>query len=245
MSYGIDENEKGWDLCQEIASHFMLMLTKTDAGKIKIINLAQLQDTDQTTGYKSLTAYQISIDDIIINSGKRAISIQQTGTDRIRNVVRVKYNRNNSTDEYANTFPGGEQGLTSDYLDTNHLMPESGISLATARTNYYGGQKTEALEIEAFDIYGYNDAYRLWEWHINDKAEVFFYATLTIPYYHYSDVNIKSSQYDIGDIIYLDGIYQGITFNSSRKWVIRNITKTDQGKELKIEMKSIEPVSKY
>jgi hypothetical protein len=124
-------------------------------------------------------------------------------------------------------------------------MKESGITLSQARTTYYNGQKTEALEIEAFSIYSWSIAYRLWKWHINDKAEVFFYITITLPYYHYSDINSKSSQYDIGDIIYIDGEYQGITFNSSHKFVIRNITKTDQGKEIIIEAKSIQPVSSF
>ena len=124
-------------------------------------------------------------------------------------------------------------------------MPESGITLSQARTIYYGGQKTETLEIDAFSIYGWNDAYRLWQWHIRDKAEVFYYAEIILPWYHYSDVNGKSEQYSIGDIMYIDGLYQGLTLNSTHKWVIRNIIKTDQGREIKIEIKSIEPVSEF
>lgn len=244
MSWGIDDKEKGWDLCQNIASQFNLMLTKTSAGKIKIVNLYQLQDTNVSTGYKSLTAYKISIDDIIISGGKRQISIQQTGTDRIRNTVKINYKRNNSTDEYQGHFPGGEQGLTKDYLETNEILPEDNKSLSSAKSYYFGGE-TEILEIDAFAIYNYVDAYRLWQWNIRDKAELFFYVTLTIPYYHYYDINSKSTQYDIGDIIYIDGKCNGLELSILHKWIIRNITLTDQGREIIIEAKSIEPVIKF
>lgn len=246
LSYGIDEKEKGWDLCQKIAADHLLMLTKTDSGKIKIIDLHQLQNTDYVIGYRSISKYKISIDDIIVSGGKRLLQIQQTGTDRIRNVVKIKYNRNNSTDEYMNTFPGGENNLyTSDWLDTNHILPESGVTLSSARTTYYSGQKTEDWEIEAFSVYGYTQAYRLWQWHINDKAEVFFYLTVTIPYYHYSDTELKTEQYDIGDLIYIDGLWSGLTLSMSHLWVIRRITKSDNGKEVTIEAKSIDPVSEF
>lgn len=238
MSYGIDESEKGWDFCQLIASQHGLMLCKTNAGKIKLIDLYQLQD-DGEYGYSSLTAYGISIDDILMPSGKKEIAIQQTGTDRIRNMVSIKYNRNNSTDEYQAIYPTVQSEMDS------YVLKESGIALSTARTNYYGGQKTESLELECLSIYTEAEAQRLWQWHINDKSEVFFYAEISIPYFHYTDVNSKSAQYDIGDVIYLDGIYQGITYNSGHKWVIWNIVSSDQGRTIKLEAKSIEPISAF
>ncbi len=237
LSYGIDEKEKGWDLCQKLASEHGLALTKTSAGKIKLIDLFQLQDKNESNGYPSLTAYKISMDDIVISGGEQQINLQQTGTDSIKNVISIKYKRNNSTDEYQSIYPTVQSTVDST------ILKESAISLSTARTNYYGGQKTEILEIEALSVYDEVAAIRLWTWNINDKAEGFFYAEILLPYYHYVDVNSKSSQYDIGDIIYLDGIYRGTTFNNSFKWVIRNIGTTDQGHKVKIEAKSIKPIS--
>lgn len=245
LSYGIDDKEKGWDLCQNIASQFLMLLTKTDSGKIKLVNLRQLQD-NSVYGYLSLTAYKVPLDDVIFSGDKRQISIQQTGTDRIRNVVTIKYARNNSTDEYQGSFPSGDDSseiYTNEYLDSNHTFPESGIILNQARTNYYNGEKTEVFSVEAFAISSWTPAYELWKWHINDKAEVFFYISISLPYYHFEER--KEEQYDIGDILYLDGIYQGITFNSSHLFVIRTITKKNQGREIDIEMKSVQPISSF
>lgn len=238
LSYGIDEHDKGWNLCQNIASQFCMSLTKTDEGKIKLISLSQLQDTG-FYGYRSLTSYKMSVDDIVMSGSKKNLSIQQTGTNRIRNVVRINYNRNNSTDEYQLVYPNVQNSLDS------YILIESGNTLSNARTIYYNSQKTEALEIDAFAISQEADAERLCKWHLNDKAEIHYYITMSLPYFHYSDINSKATQYDIGDIVYLDGIYKGITFNSTHKFVVRQIEKTDQGRAILMAMKSIEPVSEF
>lgn len=235
LSYGIDEKMAGWDLCQEIAAQFLFTLIKTDAGKIGIVSLHQRQNTNPAIGYPSLTAYEIPIWSIVMNGDSPAITIAQTGTDRIRNDVIVHYNRNNSTDDYQSVYTVADA----------YTLTESGASLSNARLWYYGGHKTEPWEVDAFAIYNATDAQRCAEWHINDKAEVGFWITCTLPAYHYSDINSKSTQYQIGDIVYLNGIYEGQTFNSTHKFVIRNISKTEQGRAVQIEAKSIEPISEF
>jgi len=74
---------------------------------------------------------------------------------------------------------------------------------------------------------------------------VFFYVTVTVAAEHYSVVNAKAGQYEVGDIMYLDGVYTGLVFNSSRKFVIRKTTIDDNGREITLEMKSIEPISEF
>lgn len=234
-SYGINEEERGWDWCQRLASHFMLALVRNDDRTIRPVNLHQLQSKGPTNGYPSLTARQISVDDILIGSGRRRLNIQQTGTDRLRNAVIVYYKRNNSTDEYQESYE----------VPDDYVLPESGLTLAEARLRYYNGEKTETLRIDSPFIYGADDAQHLGEWHINDKAEVGLWAEFVVDHEHYTLVNGLSRQYRIGDLIYLDGTHSGVTLDSDRKWVVRDVIKKDQGRELEIHAKSIEPVSEY
>jgi len=116
------------------------------------------------------------------------------------------------------------------------------LTLAQARARYYNGQK-RTKEIESKFIYNANDAQRLAEWVVNDQAEGFLYIDLLLPYHNYVDKNSKATQYQIGDIIYLDGIYQDIEFNSQKLFVIREIIKTDQGRAIQLKAKSVKPIS--
>lgn len=239
FSYGLDDKEEAWKLAQQVGRDFNLALLKNDSGQVDIVNLHQLQSTDGGTGYPSLTAYQISLDDLIIPSDRRMIDLQQTGTDRLRNNIEIRYKRNNSTDEYQAIYP------SADDTPDSYTLIESGITLEQARINYNNGEKTELMVIESPFIYNSTDAQRLWEWQINDKAEVHFWVEFTIEYNHYTNKNSKSEQYEIGDIIYLDGIYAGVTFDSTHKWYIVDTIKKDQGREFEIHAKSIEPISEF
>jgi hypothetical protein len=234
FSFGIDESEKIWEFCQELASNFNLHLIKTVEGKISIVNMHQLQNYVPVYGYPALTAHRIGIDEIIMSGDDKRLSIQQTGSDKIYNDFVVKYKRNNSTDEYQASIA---------LADTRNLT-ESGFLLSKTRDLYYNGQK-RTLEIESKFIYNDSDADWLAVWNMNDKAEQHFYASFTIDYEHYSKVNSLSTQYKIGDVIYLDGDYLDLTLSSSNKWVIRNIKAADNGREFYIEAKSIQPINLF
>jgi len=129
FSYGIDESEKGMTLCMEIASHFNLAIEKTEDGKLSIVSLHRLQNSNDTYGYPALTHYGISIDDIIISGGKRVFKIEQTGNELLYNDVIVKYKRNNSTDEYASVYQ----------VPDSYVLPESGLSIETKITSHEKG----------------------------------------------------------------------------------------------------------
>ena len=238
MSYGGAESEKLFVLCQTIALQFLMTLLHTAEGKIIALNLHKLQSNDATYGYPSMTAYKISLDDVLMGGDQRRITVQQTGTDRIRNSVVVKYARNNSTDEYTQVYP------PAGYDQDAFVLTESLITLAQARLDYYNGSKTETLEIECLAIYNEDDARRLWEWHINDKAEIFFWAEAVISAEQYI-VAGKSAQYFPGDVIYFDGVYSGVTFDATHKWIVRETVLSASGRDITIRAKSIQPINSF
>ena len=238
-SYGIEDKENGFKLLQEMGNSFNFAVLKNYEGKITLANLHQLQNTDSNYGYNTLNKYAISLDDIILSPNNRMLNLQQTGTDRLSNNIEIRYNRNNSTDEYKSIYPDADDTVDS------YTLKESGKTLEQVRNIYNNGKKTSLMIIESPFIYNADDAQRLWEWHINDKAEVHFWIEFTIDYNHYTNVNSKSSQYEIGDVIYLDGVYAAVTFNSDRLFYIVDIIKKDQGREIEIHAKSIEPIDQF
>lgn len=230
MSYGVDDKRvEGWDFVSWVASHFNLQIIKTYAGKIDIINLHEIYN-DTPAGN------EIKIEDVLFlpQNGNRRITIHQTGTDLIYNDIIVKYKRNNSTDEYQETYT----------LPDSYTLAKSGDTLATARDNYYNSEKRN-LTIESPFIYNKQDAQRLAEWKADDQAEVHFYIDLYIDWMHYSDKNSLSNQYQVGDVIYLNGSSDGITFTSSRKFYIQTVIFGDSGREAQLQIKSVDPVTSF
>ncbi len=227
FSYGIeDEQMTGWKFCSWLASHFNLQIVKKYDGSLDIVNLHE-------TYISTPTGNEIKIEDIsfIADSGNRQFQLHQTGTDLIYNDIQVKWKRNNSTDEYQEVY----------VLPDTYTIEKSGVTLATARTNYYGGEK-RSLIIESPFIYQEIDARRLAEWKANDQAEVHFFVDFIIDYSHYTDVNSLSNQYQVGDIIYLTGTAEGITFASTAKFYIQNVFFVDSGRQIQIQAKSVNPV---
>ena len=239
LSYGIDETMPGWDWLQWLARQFNLSLIRRYDGAVRILNLHKLQNTDETYGYESLPSYVIPMDTILFVTGARCIQVEQTGTDLLKNNIEIRYRRNNSTDEWQAVYPD------ADDVPDEYVLPESGITLSTARTKYYEGKKTELLQIDAAAIYNKTDARRLWEWNINDKSEIFFVVTAKLPTEHYSIINEKTEQYEVGDIVHFDGRYAGVVFNSSHRFVIRKTQFTDNAREIEIVARSIQPISEF
>jgi hypothetical protein len=230
FSIGIDDKQKrGWDFCSELASHFNLQIVKDYAGLVDIVNLHEIYNSTPTGN-------EIKIEDItfIEGSGNRELTVMQTGTDLIYNDIMVKWKRNNSTGDYQEVYT----------LPDSYTLVKSLITLKTARTNYYGGEK-RTLTIESPYIYNEADAKRLAEWKADDQAEVHFFIDFNIDYDHYTDRNSLSNQYKIGDIMYLNGDHGGILFNSSRKFYMQNIKLMDGGRKVKIQAKSVDPVSSF
>jgi len=230
FSYGIeDERKKGFEFVSEIANHYNYLLFKTYNNKLSIVNLYNIYD-DTDTGNK------IEIEEILFlkESGQRRISIYQTGNDLIYNDVIIKYNRNNSTDEYQSVYT----------LPDSFTLAKSGITLKQARSDYYGGKK-RTLTIESPYIYDEERAQELAETKANEFAEVHFYIELYIDYDHYTDINSLTDQYQIGDIVYLNGDSNGITFDSDRLFYIKDTVITDNGREICLHIKSVDPVSEF
>jgi len=229
FSYGVDDKrKKGWDFVSEIGSHFNYQIFKNYEGKIDIINLYKIYQNTQAGN-------QINIEDMLwLSNGNRRIKIWQTGVDLLYNDIVIKWRRNNSTDEYQDVYT----------LPDSYELSKSGITLLTARENYYDGKK-RTLEIESPFLYNETDAQRLAEWHADDKAEVHFYSEVYLDFDHYTDINSLSAQYKIGDIMYLNGKHGGIDFDSPRKFYVQDVIFTDAAREIKLHMKSVDPVSEF
>ncbi len=230
FSYGIEDKQKrGWDFVTWLASHYNLQVFKDYEGLIDIANLHQIYNNTPTGS-------EIKIEHIVflVGSGNREISIHQTGTDLIFNDIIIKWKRNNSTDEYQEVYK----------LPDSYTIVKSGITLAVARTDYYGGEK-RILEIESPFIYNKADAKRLAEAKADDQAETHFFVDFNIDFEHYTNINSLSNQYKIGDIIYLTGEHGGVTFTSSRKFYIQNTILIDSGRKIKIQAKSVDPISSF
>jgi hypothetical protein len=229
MSYGVEDKQvAGWDFCQEIASHFNLQITKQDSNIIDIINLHQIY-------YNTPIGNLINVEEIsfLDDNGSIRASVQQTGSDLIYNDFQIKYSRNNSTDEF--------QGV---YILPDTFVLESGITLAQARTDYFDGKK-RTLIIESPFIYNEEDARRLAETKANDQAETHMWIDMFIDFWHYSDYNSLTEQYKKGDIIYLVGKLHGVAFTSARKFYIQNVFYRDSGRDLQLQIKSIDPVVSF
>ena len=69
-----------------------------------------------------------------------------------------------------------------------------------------------------------------------------FFIDFFIDFLHYSDVNSLSSQYKVGDVIYLTGSHAGMNFDIEKKYYIQNIIFTDSGREVNIQAKSLDSV---
>jgi len=236
MSYGVDDAQKpGWEFCQELASHFLFQITKTEDSDldfsetlIDIINLHEIY-------YNTPTGSAISTNDILFleGSGQQRIKIQHTGSDLIYNDIQVKYRRNNSTGEYQDIYT----------LPTFATL-NSGITLEQARTDFFGGDKS-TLVIESPYIYGEQDAIRLAQWKADDQAEVHLWVDFFLDFDHYSEANSLTRQYKRGQVIYLTGDVAGVTFTSSRKFYIQNVYYRSSGQEVQIQAKSIDPITSF
>jgi len=230
FSYGgKDDQIEGWKFTSTIASHYLYQIMKNYSGKIDIIDIYQIYN-------KPVMGSEIKIEDILFvaDSGVRKLSVFHTGSDLICNDFIVKYKRNNATDEFEGVY----------VLPDTYTMVKSGITLQQARIDYYDGRK-KTLEIESRFIYSENIAKKLAEWHADDKAEVHFYCEIYLDYKHYSDKNSLNTQYQIGDIIYLNGTDSGITFDSSKPLYIKDISILDSGREILIKAKSLHPISSF
>lgn len=231
FSYGIDDDRKeGWQLCEDIASHFNLSILKSYDGKIDIVNLHEIY-------YNTPSGSEINIDDILflVDSGERRLRVWQTGSDLLYNECSLKWKRNNSSNEYQEV-----------YKTEKTLTLESGNSLEDARIDYYQG-KVKTLEIESPYIYSSDDAQRKAEWEVNDKAEAHFWIEFFIDASHYLEKQSPplSEQYKIGDIIYLTGNHGGIKFQTTNKFYIQDVLLHDSGREIEIHAKSLQQVTDF
>jgi hypothetical protein len=230
FSYGVDDDRvKGFEFITKIANHYNYMVNKDYEGKLDIVNAGWIF-TETETGN------EIKIEDILFlnDSGQRRIQRIQTGNDMIYNDFIIKYNRNNSTNEFQSVY----------VLPGSYTLAKSGITLDTARTNYYASQK-RTMEIESEFIYEEEYAQNLAEHKANMFAEVHFIIELFIDYDHYTEINSLSSQYKLGDIIYLTGNDGGIAYDSNRKFYIKNIIISDSGRELNLHLFSVDPISEF
>ena len=80
---------------------------------------------------------------------------------------------------------------------------------------------------------------------ISTINEIIFFIDFYIDFMHFVDKNSLSEQYKIGDIIYLNGKHSGITFTSARKFYIQNANFSDNGRELQLQVKSVDPVNLF
>lgn len=230
MSYGGDDKrEKGFDFVSKIGNHFNYIVGKSYDGKIEISDIYDVYNIGQE-------GYKVEIEEIafLAESGQRRIVIFQTGTDLIYNDVIVKYKRNNANNEYQASYTVPE----------SYPLTKSGISLKAARETYYSGSK-RTLTIESPFIYNETDAQNLAETKIDEFAEIHFYIELVIDFDHYSESNDLTDQYKKGDIFYLNGIHGGVTFDSNRKFYVQDTIIADNGREMQLHLKSLDPISEF
>mgnify|MGYP000417059690 CR=1 FL=1 len=235
VSYGISDSRlRGWELCEWIASHFNIMLIRDYEGKIDIVNLHEIY-------YNTPSGTEINIEEIrfLRQSGTREFTLRQTGTDLLYNDFQIKWRRNNSTNEYQQTYH---------MPDSYSLL--SGNSIKGAREQFYqGGKRT--LELESPFIYNEDDAIRKAAWEANDKAECKFYVTFVIDGDHWDEVAGRETQYKVGDIIYFRGKASGVNFTATQqtarkgKFYITEISLEDKGSDLRISAKSLQPCTEF
>lgn len=230
FSYGVeDDRVKGFKFVTDIANHYNYMINKDYEGKLDLVN-ADWIFTETPIGN------EIKIEDILFlnDSGERRIDMYQTGNDMIYNDFIIKYNRNNSTDDFQSVY----------VLSGSYILVKSGIRLDQARINYYQGFK-RTMEIESVFIYDEEHAQSLAEHKANMYAETHLLIELFIDYDHYIEVNSLTNQYKLGDIIYLTGNDSGIAYDSNRKFYIKNVIISDSGRELNLHLFSVDPVTKF
>jgi hypothetical protein len=229
MSYGVDDKQiEGWSLVSKIANDFNFQLHKSSTGELDIVNMHEIFMNTPAT------SHAINIEDINFVNGEQLINIKQTGTDLIYNDVIVKYARNNALDTYSKVYE-----IPEDYDLLN-----AGHTLATARTNYYNGEKRTKV-IESYSIWSARDAAWLAKTIIEEFAEVHFYVSFTINFDHYSDVNDLEVQYKQGDLIHLNGIKGGIEFTETEKLYVHRIEYVNNGQDILLKVKSIKPISEF
>ena len=228
FSYGVDDKRKeSISFVNEMLDIHNLSINRLRNGKISIVNFHEIY-------YNTPSGYEMSIDSVRYykDTKTRAINIYQTGSDILYNDVVINYNVNNKTGNFQKTYI-----LNDDYILT------SGNNLKGARSLYYEGRK-RTLTIDSKFIVQEKDAIEKARMVANDKAEVHFWCELILDWNHYETVG-KSEQYNIGDVVYLTGKHGGINFKDENKFYITDIIDMDEGREIQLKCKSIQPVRSF
>lgn len=225
FSYGVeDEQLEGWELCETIAAHYGLVLTKLENGNIDIVHMYKIYNYTPA-------GTEINIENDILfleRSSTKRMTIQQTGSELIYNDVTIKYCRNNYTGDYQKEYT-----VPATYILKNTMVPP--IQLSDARNKYYDGKKRSKI-IETPFIYQYADAERIGRTEIDMHACVNMWVNFYINY---------TNSLHIGDVIYFVGKHNGVTFTSERKFYVQNYYPSDEGRELRVECKSIDPIDAF